>query len=148
MTPAEFKRKWARYSVKETAAYQEHFNDLCALLGHPTPATADPTGSESFCFQKRVVKDVGLFALQEPDRIAEKPEAEREQKEKFGRSISTIASLSRIAAEPTATRRLRFRSLHRSHEFQRHRSRDTRVYQREHRRSPDAASFARCLHRS
>src|SRR5206468_3115801 len=32
MTPAEFKRKWARYSGKETAAYQEHFNDLCALL--------------------------------------------------------------------------------------------------------------------
>ena len=32
MIPAEFKRKWARYSGKETAAYQEHFNDLCALL--------------------------------------------------------------------------------------------------------------------
>ena len=54
MTPAEFKRKWARYSGKETAAYQEHFNDLCALLGQPSPAAADPTGSESFCFQKRV----------------------------------------------------------------------------------------------
>ena len=57
MTPAEFKRKWARYSGKETAAYQEHFNDLCALLGQPSPAAADPTGNESFCFQKRVVKD-------------------------------------------------------------------------------------------
>src|SRR6266536_6195269 len=31
MTPAEFKRKWARYSGKETAAYQEHFTDLFAL---------------------------------------------------------------------------------------------------------------------
>src|SRR6266705_3096390 len=79
MTPAEFKKKWARYSGKETAAYQEHFNDLCALLGQPTPATADPTGSESFCFQKRVVKDAELFALEESDRIAEKPEAERER---------------------------------------------------------------------
>jgi hypothetical protein len=39
MTRAEFKRKWARYSGKETAAYQEHFNDLCALLGQPTQAT-------------------------------------------------------------------------------------------------------------
>src|SRR5206468_12883948 len=62
MTPAEFKRKWARYSGKETAAYQEHFNDLCALLGHPTPAAADPSGSEFFCFQKRVVKDAELLA--------------------------------------------------------------------------------------
>src|SRR5438093_3436281 len=79
MTPAEFKRKWARYSGKETAAYQEHFNDLCALLGHPSPATADPTGSESFCFQKRVVKDVELFALEDSGRIAEEPDGERER---------------------------------------------------------------------
>src|SRR5437867_308371 len=79
MTPAEFKRKWARYSGKETAAYQEHFNDLCALLGEPTPAAADPTGSESFCFQKRVVKDEELFALAESGRVAEEPEPERER---------------------------------------------------------------------
>jgi hypothetical protein len=57
MTWAELKRKWSRYSGKESSAYQEHFNDLCRLLGQPTPAEADPTGSESFCFQKRVVKD-------------------------------------------------------------------------------------------
>jgi hypothetical protein len=79
VTPAEFKRKWARYSGKETAAYQEHFNDLCALLGQPTPASADPTGNESFCFQKRVVKDEELFALERSARLAEEPEPERER---------------------------------------------------------------------
>src|SRR5437870_5524708 len=79
MTPAEFKRKWARYSGKETAAYQEHFNDLCALLGHPSPATADPTGSESFCFQKRVVKDEELFAVQDSGKIAEESNGYRER---------------------------------------------------------------------
>src|SRR5438128_4641239 len=79
MTPAEFKRKWARYSGKETAAYQEHFNDICALLDQPTPATADPTGSESFCFQKRVVKDAELFAVQDSGRIAEEPDTDRER---------------------------------------------------------------------
>lgn len=77
MTPSEFKRKWAKYSGKETSAYQEHFNDLCALLGQPSPVTADPTGSESFCFQKRVVKDVELFAFDEKGRVAEEPETER-----------------------------------------------------------------------
>jgi type II restriction/modification system DNA methylase subunit YeeA len=77
MTPAEFKRKWARYSGKETAAYQEHFNDLCALLGQPSPAAADPTGSESFCFQKRVVKDAELFALDDSGRVAEEPDFDR-----------------------------------------------------------------------
>src|ERR1700724_1526716 len=74
MTPAEFKKKWARYSGKETAGYQEHFNDLCALLEQSSPATADPTGNESFCFQKRVVKDAELFAVQDSGRVAEEPD--------------------------------------------------------------------------
>ena len=39
MTLAEFKRKWARFSGKESAAYQEHFSDLCRLLGQPTDLT-------------------------------------------------------------------------------------------------------------
>jgi len=77
MTPAEFKRKWARYSGKETSAYQEHFNDLCALIEHPTPAAADPTGTESFCFQKRVIKDAELFPIEQTDRVEERPDSER-----------------------------------------------------------------------
>ena len=68
MTAAEFKRKWSRYQGKETSAYQGHFDDLCRLLGQPTPAEADPSGSDSFCFQKRVVKDAELFDWHEsPD---------------------------------------------------------------------------------
>ncbi len=75
MTPAEFKRKWHRYQGKESSAYQEHFSDLCRLFGQPTPAEADPTGSESFCFQKRVVKDAELlFELREEPEPAEPSE--------------------------------------------------------------------------
>ncbi|MFZ3374048.1 MAG: DNA methyltransferase [Chthoniobacterales bacterium] len=77
MTWADFKKKWSRYSGKETSAYQEHFNDLCHLLWQPTPAAADPTGSESFCFQKRVIKDAELFAFTDKERVAEDPEMER-----------------------------------------------------------------------
>lgn len=65
MTVAEFKKKWLRYKGKETSAYQEHFNDLCAILGQKTPAEADPSGNDWFCFQKRVVKDMELFAVEE-----------------------------------------------------------------------------------
>jgi hypothetical protein len=32
MTPAEFQRKWSRFTGKESAAYQEHFN----VSGAPT----------------------------------------------------------------------------------------------------------------
>ncbi len=63
MPPAQFKTKWQRFSGKETAAYQEHFNDLCRLLRLPTPAEADPTGNDIFCFQKYVLKDTELFSL-------------------------------------------------------------------------------------
>jgi len=58
MSPAEFKAKWERYRGKETAGYVEHFNDLCKMLGQRTPAEADPSGTEWFCFQKHVTKDL------------------------------------------------------------------------------------------
>src|SRR5712692_893147 len=77
MTAAEFKKKWSRYTGKESAAYQEHFNDLCRLLGQPTPAAADPTGTEFFCFQKRVIKDAELFVLQDSNGTQAQPENER-----------------------------------------------------------------------
>ncbi|MCX6901911.1 MAG: hypothetical protein NTW03_00210 [Verrucomicrobia bacterium] len=67
MTAAEFKRKWGRFTGKESAAYQEHFCDLWRLLGQPTPAEADPSGTEFYCFQKRVIKDAELFNLESPD---------------------------------------------------------------------------------
>jgi hypothetical protein len=40
-------------------------------LGQPTPAEADPSGSDFFCFQKRVVKDAELFELDETGEAAE-----------------------------------------------------------------------------
>jgi hypothetical protein len=64
MTPAAFKAKWGRVRAKESAAYQSHFDDLCRMLLHPPPLEADPSG-ESFCFQRRVVKDAELFELRE-----------------------------------------------------------------------------------
>ncbi|MGA2554663.1 MAG: DNA methyltransferase [Verrucomicrobiota bacterium] len=74
MTAAEFKKKWSRYQGKEMSGYSEHFNDLCRLLGQPTPAEADPSGSDTFCFQKRVVKDAELFDLQETPEAGEPAE--------------------------------------------------------------------------
>jgi type II restriction/modification system DNA methylase subunit YeeA len=67
MTVAEFKKKWARYQGKESAAYQEHFIDLCHILGQPTPVEADPSGTDFFCFQKRVVKGAEFLNLEHPD---------------------------------------------------------------------------------
>ena len=53
MTPASFIAKWSRVTLPERAASQEHFIDLCRLLGQPTPAEHDATGAE-YTFEKGV----------------------------------------------------------------------------------------------
>jgi hypothetical protein len=34
----------AQVELAERSASQSHFNDLCRLVGHPTPVEEDPTG--------------------------------------------------------------------------------------------------------
>ena len=58
MTPDEFIAKWQASELKESQASQSHFNDLCRMLGEPTPIEADPTG-ESYCFERGAQKDSG-----------------------------------------------------------------------------------------
>ena len=58
MTPYAFITKWRASALKERSASQEHFIDLCHLLGEPTPAEADPSG-ETYCFERGARKDTG-----------------------------------------------------------------------------------------
>ena len=58
MTPGEFIVKWRASELKERSASQEHFIDLCRLLGESTPAEADPVG-DRYCFERGARKDTG-----------------------------------------------------------------------------------------
>ena len=58
LTPREFAQKWGDSATKERAASQEHFIDLCRMLGEPTPNEADPTGT-TYAFEKAVTKAAG-----------------------------------------------------------------------------------------
>lgn len=53
MDVASFIRKWSRAELSERSASQEHFIDLCRLLGVKTPAEVDPVG-DTFTFEKAV----------------------------------------------------------------------------------------------
>lgn len=55
LTVHEFVRRWSRNKRTERSASQQHFLDLCAVVGHPTPAEIDPEG-ESFTFEKGALK--------------------------------------------------------------------------------------------
>ena len=56
--PAQFIAKWSRAELSERAASQEHFIDLCRMLGQPTPAEHDATGAE-YTFEKGVPPTAG-----------------------------------------------------------------------------------------
>lgn len=58
LTPTEFARKWDGNQRTERAAAQEHFIDLCRMLGVATPNEADPTGAE-YAFEKGAEKTLG-----------------------------------------------------------------------------------------
>ena len=58
MTPAQFIAKWQAAQLSERSACQQHFLDLCELLGQPKPAEADPEGAW-YCFEKGVKKTAG-----------------------------------------------------------------------------------------
>ena len=53
MTPTGFVAKWQNVRLSERSACQQHFCDLCEMLGHPKPAEADPEGTH-FTFERGV----------------------------------------------------------------------------------------------
>lgn len=58
MKPPDFIQKWQTSELNESAAAQEHFLDLCHLLGEATPAGADPQGAW-FRFERLTQKTTG-----------------------------------------------------------------------------------------
>jgi hypothetical protein len=58
VTPQQFIAKWQATSLSERSACQQHFLDLCDLLGQDKPAAADPEGAW-YCFERGVSKTEG-----------------------------------------------------------------------------------------
>lgn len=58
MKIAEFVTKWSDATLRERQGSQEHFIDLCRVLGQPTPAQDDPHG-ERYCFERGATKAGG-----------------------------------------------------------------------------------------
>ena len=57
-TPQDFVSKWKPVTSRERQTYQEHFIDLCRLVGHPTPNEADRTGTH-YAFEMGTTKTSG-----------------------------------------------------------------------------------------
>ncbi len=58
MDVQRFVQRWRASTLGELQGYQSHFEDLCALTGHPAPVEADPRGRR-FVYQKGVIQVSG-----------------------------------------------------------------------------------------
>ncbi|MCY2968040.1 MAG: class I SAM-dependent DNA methyltransferase, partial [Planctomycetota bacterium] len=58
MTPQQFAAKWKQANLSERSASQQHFLDLCDVLGQPKPAAVDPEGTE-YTFERGASKTDG-----------------------------------------------------------------------------------------
>lgn len=93
MTPLAFIRKWKGASLTERQSAQEHFIDVCALLGHPTPTEDDPSG-EFFAFEKGAGKVGGGRGFAD---VWKKDYFAWEYKQKGGNLDSALLQLMRYA---------------------------------------------------
>ncbi|MEX2236469.1 MAG: DNA methyltransferase [Dehalococcoidia bacterium] len=62
MNAQEFAAKWKASTLKESQGDRAQFEDICRLVGHPTPSDADPDGS-FFVYQRRTAKDNGRLGF-------------------------------------------------------------------------------------
>ncbi len=58
LSAQQFVTKWKNVTTSERASAHSHFNDLCALLGQPTPLEADPAGN-NYAFERGATKSAG-----------------------------------------------------------------------------------------
>lgn len=58
MTPQEFIAIWQKANLSERSACQQHFLNLCELLGQPKLVAADPEGAW-YTFERGVTKTDG-----------------------------------------------------------------------------------------
>ena len=58
MTAQHFKTKWSQAAANERQWYQEHFTDLCDLVGHPHPSGVN-RHDQSFIFEYPLTKTIG-----------------------------------------------------------------------------------------
>jgi hypothetical protein len=58
LTLPELIRRWQSATLTERSAAQQHFTNLCDVLGQPQPAAADQAGT-FYTFEKGVAKTGG-----------------------------------------------------------------------------------------
>ena len=64
MNASDFIAKWKPVDLSERSAAQQHFLDLCELVGHPKPVEADKTGDQDVL--KKMIGEFTAAAVSTP----------------------------------------------------------------------------------
>ena len=126
MTPAEFIDKWSRADRTERQAAQEHFNDLCRVLGEPTPndVAVDP---DSYTFEKGVSKTDGRAGFADVWRRGAFGWEYKKDRANLDLAYQQLAALFGGAGKPAAPRRLRHQAVPHLHQLDQHGSGEARI---------------------
>ena len=126
MTPQQFIAKWKHADLSERSACQQHFLDLCELLGQPKPAEVDPNG-DWYTFENGVEKTDGGKGFADVWMQGKFGWEYKGKHKNLRRRLPATAQVPRSAGEPAAARRLRPRPLRGPHQLHRHGQEGLRV---------------------
>ena len=129
MTPYEFIAKWRASELKERSASQEHFIDLCRLLGEPSPAEADPTG-EAYCFERGARKDTGGNGWADVWKRHHFAWEYKGKRADLDAAFGQLRAVRAGAGESAAADRLRHAAVPHPHQLDQLRQQDLRVWPR------------------
>jgi hypothetical protein len=91
LTPQAFVAKWRTNTRKERSAAQEHFIDLCRLIGHPTPGEA--ATSSTYDFEAGASKQAGAVGGPMSGKKAISPGSIRASTPTSGKPISSCSNI-------------------------------------------------------
>jgi len=134
VTPQEFIAKWTTSVLKERSGSQEHFIDLCRLLGEKTPAEAAPPAPSTpsrRAPRSTAAATAGPTCGSEPLRLGVQGQAQG-----AGRRLRPAPEVPRVPGEPSPPRRLRHGKVRGPHELHRHGSSPASASRRSPRRPP------------
>jgi hypothetical protein len=106
LIPQDFVAKWKRVTSRERQATQEHFIDLCHLVGHETPNEFDPTGTR-FAFEMGAGKTSGGQGWADVAKLGYFGWEYKGKDHDLDKAYEQLLRLSPRAPEPAGTGRFR-----------------------------------------
>ena len=124
--PQQFIAKWQQANLPNASACQQHFLDLCDLLGQPKPAEADPDGAW-YTFERASTRPTAATAGPTSGCKDHFGWEYKGKHKDLDAAYRQLLAIPRSPRKPAAAGRLRPRPLRDPHQLHRHREKGSRL---------------------